>query len=280
MGTGPAGLAHRVLGHGPAVPGRRLRHPRRRPRPHLPAPRERDRPERGGRAALRARLDAQRHDPRRRARRWPSRSATSSCCARSSTATGPPSCSPTSSPRTTAAHWSSRTDKLDEARAAYGAWPTPAHDLDFRSKPPERRGGARPAILAQLRGATARARRLRRAHGRRSEHRGGARRAVRASSATCYRYLAAVDRGARAARRRPRRRRGLLVESFDDSARCRGGPGSTPPTPLGAALVRRGTPARSAPRVRSRCCRSPPGRRGPLGRRRRDRRRPALLRRR
>ncbi len=32
-GRGPPGLAHRVLGDGPALPRRRVRHPRRRPRP-------------------------------------------------------------------------------------------------------------------------------------------------------------------------------------------------------------------------------------------------------
>ena len=44
MGAGPAGLAHRVLGHEHEAPRRALRHPRRRPRPGLPAPRERARP--------------------------------------------------------------------------------------------------------------------------------------------------------------------------------------------------------------------------------------------
>ena len=51
---GPAGLAHRVLGdeHGP--PRAVVRHPYRRRRPDLPAPRGRDRPERGrDRAAVR-----------------------------------------------------------------------------------------------------------------------------------------------------------------------------------------------------------------------------------
>ena len=43
--AGPAGLAHRVLGHGGGAAGRDVRHPRRRHRPGLPAPRERDRPE-------------------------------------------------------------------------------------------------------------------------------------------------------------------------------------------------------------------------------------------
>ena len=46
--AGPARLAHRVLGdeHGP--PRSVVRHPHRRRRPDLPAPRGRDRPERGG----------------------------------------------------------------------------------------------------------------------------------------------------------------------------------------------------------------------------------------
>ena len=47
VGAGPPGLAHRVLGDGPALPRRRVRHPRRRARPDLPAPRERDRPVQG-----------------------------------------------------------------------------------------------------------------------------------------------------------------------------------------------------------------------------------------
>ena len=41
LGARAAGLAHRVLGHEHEVPGRALRHPRRRPRPGLPPPRER-----------------------------------------------------------------------------------------------------------------------------------------------------------------------------------------------------------------------------------------------
>ena len=45
---GPPGLAHRVLGDGAAAAGRAAdRHPRRRRRSDLPAPRERDRAERG-----------------------------------------------------------------------------------------------------------------------------------------------------------------------------------------------------------------------------------------
>ena len=60
-------LAHRVLGDGRGAAGRRVRHPRRRHRPRLPAPRER-----GGADARRARqaagpaVDAQRDAPARR----------------------------------------------------------------------------------------------------------------------------------------------------------------------------------------------------------------------
>ncbi|MNH13953.1 hypothetical protein D3C79_735390 [compost metagenome] len=67
MGPGPSGLAHRVLGDVHLLPGRELRHSRRRQRPGVPAPRERDCPERGGhRQAVRQRLDALRHDPYQR----------------------------------------------------------------------------------------------------------------------------------------------------------------------------------------------------------------------
>ena len=45
VGPRPAGLAHRVLGDERQASRRDLRHPCRRPRPHLPAPRERDRAE-------------------------------------------------------------------------------------------------------------------------------------------------------------------------------------------------------------------------------------------
>ena len=67
-GPGRPGLAHRVLGHGHEAPGRDPRHPRRRAGPDLPAPRERDRAERGRhRQAVRELLDRERHgEPRRR----------------------------------------------------------------------------------------------------------------------------------------------------------------------------------------------------------------------
>ena len=50
----PARLAHRVLGDVQGDPRRALRHPRRRPGPAVPAPRERDRAERGRATAARS----------------------------------------------------------------------------------------------------------------------------------------------------------------------------------------------------------------------------------
>ena len=51
--AGPARLAHRVLGDGGEASGPGVRHPRRRHRPRLPAPRERDRADRAARTARR-----------------------------------------------------------------------------------------------------------------------------------------------------------------------------------------------------------------------------------
>ena len=69
LGRRAAGLAHRVLGDGPRDARRPDRHPRRRARPDLPAPRERAGPERGvhRRPAVRAVLGPRRpgHDRRR-----------------------------------------------------------------------------------------------------------------------------------------------------------------------------------------------------------------------
>ena len=59
-GPGPSRLAHRVLGDGRGRAGAVLRDPRRRLGPGLSPSRERDRPVRGGGAAVRAGLDAQR----------------------------------------------------------------------------------------------------------------------------------------------------------------------------------------------------------------------------
>ena len=66
VGSGPAGLAHRVLGDVVEAPRRRLRHPRRRQRSRVPAPRERDRASRRRRPRVRALLVAQRDAERRR----------------------------------------------------------------------------------------------------------------------------------------------------------------------------------------------------------------------
>ena len=118
-GRGPSGLASRVLGDGDEVPRADVRHPRRRARPDLPAPRERDRAVVGGRRRVRAVLDAQRlgDDGRRedvevagqyaaRDARWSSAGVRSSCAT-------------TSAPRTTARTSSSPRRALDEAATAY-----------------------------------------------------------------------------------------------------------------------------------------------------------------
>ena len=60
VGPIPAGVAPRVLGDGREVPRRGVRHPRRRRRPALPAPRERAGAVTRRRAAVRPLLDAQR----------------------------------------------------------------------------------------------------------------------------------------------------------------------------------------------------------------------------
>ena len=65
---GPARLAHRVLGHERQVSREDVRHPLRRRRQHLPAPRERDRPIRGGQRRQVRRLLAPLPPPRRRRR--------------------------------------------------------------------------------------------------------------------------------------------------------------------------------------------------------------------
>ncbi len=67
LGPRTPGLAHRVLGDERRLPRRDFRHPLRRRRQPLPAPRERDRPERvGERRALRAHLAALGAPDRRR----------------------------------------------------------------------------------------------------------------------------------------------------------------------------------------------------------------------
>ncbi len=66
--SGPAGLAHRMLGHELQVPRPDLRHPLRRRRQHLSPPRERDRPVRGGQRRQVRQLLGPRPSPGRRRR--------------------------------------------------------------------------------------------------------------------------------------------------------------------------------------------------------------------
>ena len=76
--TGPAGLAHRMLGHEHGLPRAVVRHPHRRRRPDLPAPPGRDRPERGGHGPdVRRTTGSTARTSRWAARRCRSRSATS-----------------------------------------------------------------------------------------------------------------------------------------------------------------------------------------------------------
>ena len=263
LGHGPAGLAHRVLGHGPAVPGRRLRHPRRRPRPHLPAPRERDRPERGGRPAVR-RVWMHNGMLRSEARRWPRAWATSSCCARCSTAT-------TRAVVLTyflTTHYRSPLEfsheKLDEAKAAYERLAEALRDLDFRVA-----NAGRPASAAS--GRTCAARRgapggLRRAHGRRSQHGRRPRRAVRPGRRAATATWRAVDAA---------RRRSTPTRSKASTTSCgvaRRAARSRVPAPAPAITERRHASPATTARLRHRRRRAaagrPAGRGGPLGRRR------------
>ena len=105
LGPGPPGLAHRVLGDGAPLSRRAVRHPRRRLRPDLPAPRERDRPVRGRvrRRQLRAPLDALGAADAAAGRRCRSRSGTSSPSARSPRPTISRRCACCSSASTTGA---------------------------------------------------------------------------------------------------------------------------------------------------------------------------------
>ena len=200
-GRGRPGLAHRVLGDGRGAARRRLRHPRRRLRPRLPPPRERGRADAARRAAAaRPALDAQRHGPARRARRWPSRSATSRCCTRCSTRYGPRRAGHVLRRRPLPPAARLRRRALEEARAPRAAHPRGARG---GSSP-----GASPEDLAPLRDAL-----LRRAR-RRLQHARGARRAVRlgargqparrrtSATPTCARCSACS--GSRTARRRRR----------------------------------------------------------------------------
>ena len=109
VGPRPPRLAHRVLGDGAPLPRRAVRHPRRRRRPHLPAPRKRDRPVRGAFGAG----NFARHWMHPACSRWAgrrcrSRSATSSPSARSPRRTISRRCACCSSASTTGARSGSR----------------------------------------------------------------------------------------------------------------------------------------------------------------------------
>ena len=203
VGPRAAGLAHRVLGHGRQVPRPRLRHPRRRRRPALPAPRERAGAVPRGRATVRVVLDAQRVDHHRRredeqvARQFAAgpRGARSGCAASS--------CATTWSARTTARTVEFSHEALDEAAAAF------RRIESFL----ERAGGSRRRRAGPGR--------LRRGDGRRPRHAGRDRRPAR-------------HRPAR--QQRPRGRHGSRRPRWPRRcARCSSCSGSTPPTRPGRA---------------------------------------------
>ena len=111
LGPRPARLAHRVLGDGRGAPGRDHRHPRRRRRPAVPAPRERDRAERvrARRQGVRALLAAQRHAQLRRRQDVASRWATSSVCTTCCASIRPRRCATRCCRRITGSRWTGRT---------------------------------------------------------------------------------------------------------------------------------------------------------------------------
>ena len=132
-----AGLAHRVLGDEHALPGRVVRHPHRRRRPDLPAPRGRDRPV-GGRdgrpvradvAPLRAPPDGRPEDGQaRRQPRAAVRPVRARVCRRRP-------CATRSSRRTTARRSSSatRASPRPPARSS-GSRPCSSHSATYRSE--------------------------------------------------------------------------------------------------------------------------------------------------
>ena len=134
LGQGPARLAHRVLGDGrcaTSAPGFDVHGGGRDL--DLPAPRERDRPERGRAAtALRQGLDAQRHDPQRRREDGQERRQ------HLPAARGARPLRPGGRAHVLPAptHYRSPlefcTEKLDEAKAAYGRFARALADIDFR----------------------------------------------------------------------------------------------------------------------------------------------------
>ena len=137
VGTRAAGLAPGVLGDGHHVPRRRVRRPRRRHRPHLPAPRERAGPvARGGRpvrpllAAQRVGHDGGREDVQVAGQHAVDRRAAAPGARRSS-------CATTWWLRTTGRRSSSPTPRLQEAVAAYRRIESFVHRVRERIGAPE-----------------------------------------------------------------------------------------------------------------------------------------------
>ena len=186
VGRGPPGLAHRVLGDGAQVPRRHVRHPRRRPRPALPAPRERAGPVDAAGDGFASYWVHNAWSPWA-ARRCRSRSATRCSSARCSRRPPARACATTSPPRTTARP-SSTTRGRSTRRPSRGR----AHRGLPRSRPPG-------VVTRSCRPATsAAARALSRRRWTTTSASPGARRAARDRA----------RRQHRARRRGPRRRRG------------------------------------------------------------------------
>ena len=176
MGPGPPGLAPGMLGDGHQVPRRDVRHPRRRPGPGLPAPRERACPVHGGRRRLRPVLDAQR--PGRHRRREDEQVA-GQLAARGRDGhrrCGPPSCATTWARRTTGRTSSTPPEALDEAAAAYRR----IEGFVIRAAETGRRSGGQP-VPPRTRPPS---RRVRRRAGRRPGRTAGAGRRARGGHAT------------------------------------------------------------------------------------------------
>ena len=122
VGDAAARLAHRVLGHVREAPRARVRDPRRRARPRVPASRERDRAVARARAPVRADLDAQRAAHASAARRCTSRPATTCRCRRPSSTGAARRCSSSTRPASTGSRSSTRTRRsrrLPRARRAF-----------------------------------------------------------------------------------------------------------------------------------------------------------------
>ncbi|MDQ1118815.1 hypothetical protein QE383_001123 [Pseudoxanthomonas winnipegensis] len=111
LGPRPAGLAHRVLGHGRRPPGHHHRHPRRRRGPAVSPPRERGRAERvrARRGDLRALLAAQRHAQLRRRQDEQVAGQHRARARPAAAAPAPRRCATPCSRRTTASRWTGRT---------------------------------------------------------------------------------------------------------------------------------------------------------------------------